>query len=187
MGNPPLRFRESNPREIYGIREIELAVDNWRYASNCGTSSENVETCIRNIKKGGGDLEFHVEETAYGGTDTGPREVNTYCKAIYIKGEGIKPRPHPQLIAEAGMLKALQEQGGQKSEEYLLKVLEDIRDEKGQYFIELENHAEGVEHDNPAIVPTLFYFADELKLMGKETEGKELENIVRIYLNFKIK
>jgi len=187
MENPPLRFRESNPEQVYGLMEIRLAVDRWRYVSNCGTTDESVDTCVSNLRNlyGERELEFHVEETAYSGTDTGPREINTYCKAVYIKGESVVPRPHPALIAEAGMLRALQEQGRQKSEEYLLKVLEDIRDEQGQYFIELKKHAEGVDYDNPAIVPTLFYFADELKLMGKEDEGVELGDIVRIYLNFK--
>ena len=151
----------------YGERVVDLAIEGWYKVTN----SDNVERSIKwahtffPVKEVA--LETRVEDTAY--TLDG-FQVVPGLKALYIRGQGIKPNVPDEVIAEAKDYLARDRQG---QIAFLRDVYSQIvLDEPGPYAIRFSKRRR-------EIAAVLNYFADKLKGLGQTTSAEKLEDKVK--------
>ena len=151
----------------YGKLEIELAVEGWYLATNVDNNSQAIKEGLAFAREEGKsqDLETRIEDIAY----------NTYGrviegKAIYYKGENVKPTIPAEVVEEARKYLSM-------DKDAQLAFLRDfyrqvVLGEKGTY---AEKFAEG----KPETAAISNYFADKMGDLGLTTLAQDLGAKIR--------
>lgn len=173
-----LREKKHAINRKYGEREIDLAVDGWRHSTNCEDKPKTIESACGFAASGfisSSDLDIHLEGTAYNQSAT---QVLKGFKAVYIKGEGIKPTVPGEVIKEAKQYLSLKNKNIQKV--FLMAVYNNIIkcDPHKVGRIDLSYSGRFIKKEGE-ITAILNYFADKMRSIGLEIDAQRLEVKIR--------
>ena len=150
----------------YGERTIDLAVEGWIFATNTGTDQASVESGLNFAGRDRG-LETRVEDEAYCDPMATPYPT---AKAVYHRGEGIKPNVPEEVIVEAKDYLA-RDRAAKLG--FLRDVYQQIVTGKDGSYHERFKKREG------QIAAVLNYFADKLRGFGQTGAAQKLEAKVK--------
>lgn len=115
-------------------------------------------------------IETLIENLAYDCTG----KILPSCKAIYIKGKGVKLEIPSELVDEA---RNYLKRNDHDKKNFLLSVYRQIvQGEAGTYYQRFRDLTD-------EIVPALYYFADKLRGLGLATEAEKLEAKVKFRMD----